>query len=56
LYTHIEKNGSTDPISRTKITKYQLIENKHIKGLVRNYLDDNPWAYECEELELPQNN
>ncbi len=56
LETHIQKNGSFDPITRKKISKYQLFENKHISGLIRGYLDENPWAFDYEDIDLPENN
>ncbi len=45
IQEHIEKNGATDPITRKPISP-KLYPNIAVRKAVKDFLDNNPWAYE----------
>ncbi len=45
---HIQKNGPVDPLTRQKLTIDMLRPNNGLKAAIRDFLDQNPWAFEAD--------
>ena len=47
LLEHLKKVGKFDPISRKPLDVHQLAPNLALKEVISQYLEQHPWAYEC---------
>ena len=44
ILEHLSRNGSTDPTTRERLSKRQLIENKTMKKHIEAFTQENPSA------------
>lgn len=52
ILTHFETNGNFDPITRKECNPWEVISNVNLKKYIEIYLDNNPWAYPEDEIQL----
>mmetsp|Transcript_18703 Transcript_18703/g.44831 ORF Transcript_18703/g.44831 Transcript_18703/m.44831 type:complete len:104 (+) Transcript_18703:559-870(+) len=47
LVDHLRKVGKFDPVTRKPLDVHQLSPNLALKEAISDFLEANPWAYEC---------